>query len=132
MATLFVGLGRMGAPVVRRYACTTSTVLFDVDAAVAQTLAHDVAARALNSLAEIPDDIDTVILMLPNSQIVESVLEADGLLDRLSSGALVIDMGSSEPPRVQGRAAEHPHEPGRGTSGESVHRAAGQRDRFMY
>src|SRR3954447_18766784 len=97
MATLFVGLGRMGAPMVRRYAGTKSTVLFDVDAAVARTLADDVGARALDSLAELPDDVDTVILMLPNSRIVESVLEADGLLDRLPSGALVIDMGSSEP-----------------------------------
>lgn len=113
MATLFVGLGRMGAPMVRRYAGTASTVLFDVDAAVARTLADDIAARALDSLAEIPDDIDTVILMLPNSRIVESVLAADGLLDLLPGGALVIDMGSSEPASTR-RLAEAARERGIG------------------
>src|SRR5688500_14367289 len=97
MATLFVGLGRMGAPMVRRYSPSVSTVLFDVDVALARTLADDVDARALDSLAELPDDVDTVILMLPSSQIVESVLETDGLLDSLRKGALVIDMGSSDP-----------------------------------
>jgi 3-hydroxyisobutyrate dehydrogenase len=35
--------------------------------------------------------------MLPDSRVVEAVLVADGLLDRLPAGSLVIDMGSSEP-----------------------------------
>ncbi|SEO57720.1 NAD(P)-dependent oxidoreductase [Trujillonella endophytica] len=113
MATLFVGLGRMGAPMVRRYAGTTATVLFDVDTAIARALADDIAARPLDSLAELPDDVDTVILMLPNSRIVESVLEADGLLDRLPGGALVIDMGSSEPTSTR-RLAEAARERGIG------------------
>jgi 3-hydroxyisobutyrate dehydrogenase len=98
VATLFIGLGRMGAPMARNYAAAgRDVVLFDVDATVATSLAEEIGARAAESLAEVPSDVDTVVLMLPNTRIVESVLEADGLLARLPDGALVIDMGSSEP-----------------------------------
>lgn len=46
--------------------------------------------------------MDTVILMLPSSREVEDLLlGADGLLERLSPGSLVIDMGSSEPTSTQ-------------------------------
>jgi 3-hydroxyisobutyrate dehydrogenase len=98
MATLFIGLGRMGAPMARNYtAAGRDVVLFDVDATVAASLAEEIGARAIDALTEVPADVDTVVLMLPNSRIVESVLEADGLLARLPDGSLVIDMGSSEP-----------------------------------
>jgi 3-hydroxyisobutyrate dehydrogenase len=72
-------------------------VLFDVDATVAASLAEEIGARTIDALTEVPADVDTVVLMLPNSRIVESVLEGDGLHTRLPDGSLVIDMGSSEP-----------------------------------
>ncbi len=97
MSTLFVGLGRMGAPMVRRHAQRHETVLFDADPSVASALAGELGARALPSLAEVPAGTDTVVLMLPDSRVVESVLLTDGLLARLPAGSLVIDMGSSEP-----------------------------------
>jgi 3-hydroxyisobutyrate dehydrogenase len=105
MSTLFVGLGRMGAPMARRHAARHETVLFDVDSSVASALAGELGARAVPSLAELPGGVDTVILMLPDSRVVERVLEADGLLARLPEGTLVIDMGSSEPTSTQ-RLAE--------------------------
>src|SRR5262249_41175072 len=40
---------------------------------------------------------ETVILMLPSTAVVEQVLLEDGLLETVASGALVVDMGSSEP-----------------------------------
>ncbi len=99
--TLFVGLGRMGQPMVRRYAVTHRTLLFDLDQDISAGLAADLGAASLSALTELPDDVATVILMLPNSRVVESVLLGDdggeGLLARLSPGTLVIDMGSSEP-----------------------------------
>jgi 3-hydroxyisobutyrate dehydrogenase len=97
MSTLFVGLGRMGAPMARRHAARHETVLFDIDPSAASGLAEELGARAVPSLAEVPDGIDIVILMLPDSRIVEKVLEADGLLARLFEGTVVVDMGSSEP-----------------------------------
>jgi 3-hydroxyisobutyrate dehydrogenase len=115
--TLFVGLGRMGAPMVRRYAGTRAMLLFDVDTDVAHRLSTELSAglstgqptgqptglrvAPLGDLADPPGEVDTVILMLPDSRVVESVLVGDdgrgGLLDRLARGTLVVDMGSSEP-----------------------------------
>lgn len=99
--TLFVGLGRMGQPMVRRYAVAHSMLLFDIDSDVSAGLAAELGTNSLPELANLPGDIATVILMLPDSRIVESVLLEDdgggGLLAHLSSGTLVIDMGSSEP-----------------------------------
>jgi len=97
VSTLFVGLGRMGAPMARRHADRHATVLFDVAPEAVSALAAELGCRAVSTLGAVPDDVDTVILMLPDSRVVESVLLADGLLDRLPAGSLVIDMGSSEP-----------------------------------
>ena len=99
--TLFVGLGKMGEPMVRRYADTHATVLFDIDTDTTKRLAEELDAAPLASLNDLPTNLDTVILMLPDSRIVESLLVGDqghgGLLTRLPQGTLVIDMGSSEP-----------------------------------
>ncbi|MPY85492.1 MAG: NAD-binding protein [Actinophytocola sp.] len=105
MTTLFVGLGRMGAPMARRHTARHETVLFDIDHAAASGLADELGSRALPSLAEVPDEVNTVVLMLPDSGVVESVLLTDGLLARLPTGSLVIDMGSSEPANTR-RLAE--------------------------
>jgi 3-hydroxyisobutyrate dehydrogenase len=103
-ATLFVGLGRMGRPMARRYAATHRTVLFDLDTAAVTRIADELGATALHDLDSVPDEVHVVILMLPDSRVVESVLlgpegsdDPSGLLSRLSPGTLVIDMGSSEP-----------------------------------
>lgn len=99
--TLFVGLGKMGEPMVRRYAVTHATLLFDIDPDATNRLAKELDTAPLTDLSDLPANLDTVILMLPNSRIVESVLVGEqghgGLLARLPQGTLVIDMGSSEP-----------------------------------
>lgn len=81
----------------RRHAERYATVLFDVALDAASALAAQLGCPALSSLGEVPDDVDTVILMLPDSRVVESVLLGGRLLERLAAGSLVIDMGSSEP-----------------------------------
>ena len=107
MSTLFIGLGKMGNPMVRRYAPTHETVLYDVNHAAAAALADDLGSQVVESLDELPTDIDTVILMLPNSRIVESVVRGGhGLFARLPKAALVIDMGSSEPSSTRALAEE--------------------------
>jgi 3-hydroxyisobutyrate dehydrogenase len=60
--------------------------------------------RSVETLAEAA--VGTVILMLPDSRIVRQVLLADGLLDALEPGSLVIDMSSSEPTETQALAGE--------------------------
>ena len=64
------------------------------------------AAAVLDGLDPLPDHIDTVILMVPNSRIVESLVRTDtALLERLPAGSLIIDMSSSEPESTRTLAA---------------------------
>lgn len=98
MTTLFIGLGRMGLPMVRRYAAAHSVVLHDTRTDVLEAAARELGVQTLGDLGDDLDTVDTAILMLPTSRIVESVLEGPtGLLGRLRRGSLVIDMSSSEP-----------------------------------
>jgi 3-hydroxyisobutyrate dehydrogenase len=46
-----------------------------------------------------------VVLMLPDSTQVENVLLGSGLLDAMPAGAVVVDMGSSQPARTAALAA---------------------------
>jgi 3-hydroxyisobutyrate dehydrogenase len=101
MAILFIGLGAMGAPMATRLASGDEPVLgFDRDPAAAERVAGVAVARNLDPL---PDDVATVVLMVPTSRVVESVLAE--LFDRLPAGALVIDMSSSEPESTRKLAA---------------------------
>jgi 3-hydroxyisobutyrate dehydrogenase len=95
----FVGLGAMGSRMVRNLKGAADLLVFDTDPtraadaaeAVSGTLAKDLSAMAA---------ADAVILMLPNSAIVDAVLtgtDGPGLLDILPSGSLVLDMSSSDP-----------------------------------
>ncbi|MFV0254311.1 MAG: NAD(P)-dependent oxidoreductase [Beutenbergiaceae bacterium] len=100
MSTLFIGLGRMGAPMVRHYARRHPVLLHDADRGIAQTVAADLDGRVIGDLSrsEALRDIDVTIMMLPSSTVVEAVLTTPGeLLTRLPHGGLIIDMGSSEP-----------------------------------
>ena len=96
--TLFLGLGRMGAPMARLHAAAFPTRVYDVFPAAAEAVAEASGATAVTDLAEGVEGVDVVILMLPTSSHVEDVLQGEGgLFARLATGALVIDMGSSEP-----------------------------------
>ncbi|GEK79541.1 NAD(P)-dependent oxidoreductase [Agrococcus baldri] len=107
MTTLFLGLGRMGAPMARLHAEAFPTRVFDVFPAAIESVAAASAAEAVTDLAAEGADTDVVILMLPTSSHVEAALRGgDGLLVRLRQGALVIDMGSSEPASTRALAAE--------------------------
>lgn len=104
-ATLFIGLGMMGEPMVRRYAPTRRTLVSDKSAETAGRVAADNHIEVLADLGELPDCVDVVILMLPNTDVVEKVLLGEGLLSRMPSGGLIIDMGSSEPASTRALAA---------------------------
>ncbi|MCR1783999.1 NAD(P)-dependent oxidoreductase [Nocardioides carbamazepini] len=106
----FVGLGNMGLPMADRLcAAGYPLVVSDVAPGVAATFADGhpgtVAATGPADVA----DSDIVILMLPSSAVVEAVLggteAAAGLAEALRPGALVVDMGSSEPARTRALAA---------------------------
>ena len=112
-SALFIGLGAMGAPVVEQLAATGLRLhLHDVDHARARALAERTAATPVDDLAD-PPKTDAVVLMLPDSTAVESVLLGSGDRPGLlaTTGAdLVVDMSSSQPTSTAAlaeRAAEH-------------------------
>lgn len=97
----FVGLGTMGAPMVARVAESGRTVIaYDIDAEKTKELAQLPGVSAAASLGELKD-VRLVACMLPNSVVVEQVTTAPGgLFEILPRGALVVDMGSSDPRRT--------------------------------
>jgi len=103
----FVGLGNMGGPMAARLIeAGHDLCVFDVAPAARERFA---GSAALAATVTAVSTADTVLLMLPDSAVVEGVLLGDGLLDRLGPGTLLVDMSSSDPGRTRalaGTAAE--------------------------
>lgn len=105
--TLFIGLGHMGAPMAIRHARVHPTAVFDLSGEAVAEVVRSAGAVAVDALDDLPADVGVVILMLPTSRHVESILlGAEGLLTTLARGSIVIDMGSSEPDSTRALAAE--------------------------
>jgi 3-hydroxyisobutyrate dehydrogenase len=121
----FVGLGNMGIPMTRRLVAAGYQVRgFDTSAEARRNFTDtgpSDAGGGVTAVAELDavgDGADAVILMLPDSDIVERVLlgrlvsepaldqgrASAGLLASLPAGATVIDMSSSDPARTQALA----------------------------
>lgn len=98
----FVGLGNMGAPMVRRLLAAGYHVRgYDAGAGAGVSLEGEDGYVRVESLADAAMQARAVILMLPNSAIVGQVLISDGLLDAMGEGSILIDMGSSQPEETQ-------------------------------
>ncbi len=101
----FIGLGNMGAPMVRCLAkAGHSVIAFDVRDGIAAALAAESASkkkvRAAASLADL-SVAGIVITMLPDSKIVRAAVLGDkkvpGVVSVLRAGSVVVDMSSSYP-----------------------------------
>lgn len=97
---LFIGLGAMGSRMVPHLASSDNSLLFvcDQDHQRATEIAVKNGARAipLDEIISVLPSTRAVILMLPDSGAVESLL-SDEFFDALTPGALIVDMGSSRP-----------------------------------
>ncbi|WP_035883953.1 NAD(P)-dependent oxidoreductase [Cupriavidus metallidurans] len=102
----FIGLGMMGLPMLENLATAPGLdiLAFDTaDAPFAALTTHAAWGRTLRRAATLDAFADraVVITMLPNSPITNCVIagesEQRGLVDILRSGAIVVDMGSSNP-----------------------------------
>jgi 3-hydroxyisobutyrate dehydrogenase len=97
----FIGIGKMGLPMASRIAAHGYPLhAYDISAAAIKEFRSRVAdAQAAKTLAEIGRTCKVVILMLPDSDVVNRVLfgEKDSLAAHLSRGSIVIDMSSSNP-----------------------------------
>lgn len=96
----FVGLGQMGAPMVRNLLRAGFQVHgFDLNPAAAGQFASEDGFHWAPSPAAAARQSAVVILMLPDSRIVDQLLWAadTGLATQLKAGTILIDMGSSDP-----------------------------------
>jgi 3-hydroxyisobutyrate dehydrogenase len=89
----FIGLGNMGGRMTRRLVDAGIEVLgYDAVPERART----VGARAAGSVREVIDQADVVLLSLPDSKVVESVVEGnDGILAHCREGQTVIDLSTA-------------------------------------
>jgi 3-hydroxyisobutyrate dehydrogenase len=96
----FIGLGMMGSRMILNLKGYADLLVFDVDVVRAKLSAREADGKSVSSLRDLAV-ADVVILMLPNSKIVDAVVRGEhgesGLIDILSSGAAIIDMSSSTP-----------------------------------
>ncbi|MBM9509112.1 NAD(P)-dependent oxidoreductase [Actinacidiphila acididurans] len=103
-AVAFVGLGKMGLPMAKRLVeGGIRTVGYDVGPAARDSFAA-AGGEVADSAAVAVAGAATVILMLPDSGIVESVLDDPEVVAALAPGTTVVDMSSSEPARTRALA----------------------------
>ena len=90
-----VGLGNMGGRIAARIAAAGRTVAgYDTDASRAPALGIDAAA----SVAALVENADVVLLSLPDSTVVEPVVEGPGgILTAGRAGLVVVDLSTSNP-----------------------------------
>jgi 3-hydroxyisobutyrate dehydrogenase len=91
----FIGLGNMGGRITRRIVAAGHPVLgYDLDPARAAAA----GATAAESPADVADRGDVILLSLPDSRAVESViLGTDGILAAGRTGQVVIDLSTAAP-----------------------------------
>lgn len=100
----FIGLGNMGTPMAQRLLAAGHTVRgFDLSEQ-AKTRLTEAGGTSCTSPAEAVTGASAVILMLPNSDVVEGVITSPEVNAELAANTLVIDMSSSEP--LRSRALE--------------------------
>jgi 2-hydroxy-3-oxopropionate reductase len=95
----FIGLGVMGAPMVRRLSSRYDMIVFDIDDAKIQALTGLQKAR---DVAEVGRSAGTVLLSLPDSVVVrEVILGSNGLMQNMERGNIIIDTSTTEPKITQ-------------------------------
>jgi len=100
----FVGLGNMGAVMSARLVAAGFAVHGYDTSPTARAALADAGGLPHDDLGGAVRDAAIVILMLPNSDVVEAVVRDPRFTP--AAGAALIDMGSSEPARTQALAAE--------------------------
>ena len=100
----FIGLGNMGTPMARRLLDANNLVQgFDISEQARARLA-DAGGHTAETAVDAADRASVIIFMLPNSEIVESVVEELVTAGVIAEGTLLIDMSSSEPLRTRALA----------------------------
>jgi 3-hydroxyisobutyrate dehydrogenase len=92
----FIGLGVMGEPICRNLMKKSGArvIAFDLSPGPLARLSAEGAAAA-SSVAEVVGSSDIAFLCLPSAKHVRSVFEADGILQTIREGQVVVDLGTS-------------------------------------
>ena len=96
----FIGLGQMGLPMIRNLLRSQFQVSgFDLNPLAAASLAQESNFKIAKSTTDIATSCDIVILMLPDSKVVDALLwDGDHALSKhLNQSQILVDMGSSDP-----------------------------------
>ena len=105
MKTGYIGLGNMGGALARRLLLSQDLTVFDLNPAAVETCV-DVGATAANGVRAIAESCSTVMMCLPTSTEVRSVIfDPDGLRSGLQPGSLVVDMTTGNPKATREMAA---------------------------
>ena len=95
----FIGMGNMGAPMAAHLIARGFDVtVFDIRRAAARYFASAHGGRVATSLAEAGRTAQAAITMLPDhTSVREALLQSEGIVSALESGAIAIDMSTSDP-----------------------------------
>jgi len=98
----FVGVGNMGAPMVRALAKAGFAVrVFDARAEALASLRGVAGVATAENLTDLGRDLLVVITMLPDGQVVQAAALGgqgrDGFAASMASGGIIVDMSSSFP-----------------------------------
>lgn len=94
----FIGLGVMGAPMAGHLVNAGHKIFTCLNRSALPDALQDMDITVVNSPAEVAQNCDTVITMLPDSPDVERVVSGpNGLIEGVSSATLLIDMSSISP-----------------------------------
>ncbi|HOZ60071.1 MAG TPA: NAD(P)-dependent oxidoreductase [Nakamurella multipartita] len=102
----FIGLGMMGAGMVRNLARRFTVRVYD-NRAEAVLAATEAGCEPAATAADVAKDADVVITMLPGPTEIEAVMIGAGVGASMRPGALWIDMSSSSLPVLQRVVAAH-------------------------
>lgn len=102
----FVGLGQMGRPMVKRLlAAGHDVVVFDISAEAVDALVAEGATHARSPL-DVADTAETVLISLPNPQIVYGVIFGEDGLSKGKTIARIVDLSTTGPAMAKRLSAE--------------------------
>jgi 3-hydroxyisobutyrate dehydrogenase len=95
----FIGIGNMGAPMAGHLVKAGFDVtVYDARPETVELFVERFGGKAASSIADAARGADAVITMLPNDKIVREVITGEaGAASVLGTGAVVIDMSTSDP-----------------------------------
>ncbi len=100
----YIGLGAMGAPMVRRLAERHQGPVFGFDAnsGLMRQVCADAGIQACDSVADIAGRVDVLLTCLPDNDVVRAVyLGPDGVASAIKPGAITIDCSTVGPDATQ-------------------------------